>query len=169
MRHAPCALRGQWSALRAIRYAPCALRGECGVAIIEVLTAAVILAIAVIGLAVMFSWGRSFVVAQGDDRVALYLTQQRIESLRASGYTVVEALNSNCGGTPEADENLTAGAGNAQSFTRQTAVEHVNDTNLATPECGTDTIRITVTVTPTMVQSYGVTLQSFCTNVSGGC
>ena len=81
----------------------------------------------------------------------------------------MEALNSNCGGTPEADENLTAGAGNAQSFIRQTAVVHVIN-NLQTPGgCGTDTIRITVTVTPTMVQSYGVTLQSFCTNVSGGC
>ena len=143
-------------------------KGETGVIMLEVLTAAVILAIAVIGLAVMFSWGRSFVVAQGDDRVALYLAQQRIESLRASGYTAVEALKTNCGGTPEADENLTAGAGNAQSFTRQTAIEHVSN-NLQTPECGTDTIRITVTVTPTMVQSYGVTLQSFCTNVSGGC
>ncbi len=152
-----------------MRYALCALRGECGVAIIETLVAGVVLAIAAIGLAVMFSWGQSFVVAQGDDRVALYLAQQRIESLRASGYTAVEALNSNCGGTPEADENLTAGAGNAQSFTRQTAVVHVSN-NLQTPgSCGTDTIRITVTVTPTMVQSYGVTLQSFCTNVSGGC
>ncbi len=153
----------------ALRHALCALRGDTGVIMLEVLTAGVILAIAVIGLAVMFSWGQAFVVAQGDDRVALYLAQQRIESLRASGYTAVEALNSNCGGTPEADENLTAGAGNAQSFTRQTAVEHVNDANLSTPECGTDSIRITVTVTPSMVQSYGVTLQSYCTNVSGGC
>ena len=152
-----------------LRYAPCALRGERGVAIIDVLTAAVILAIAVIGLAVMFSWGQSFVVAQGDDRVALYLAQQKIESLRASGYSAAEALKSNCGGTtPALDETLTAGSGGAQSFTRQTAVVHVSN-NLQTPECGTDTIRITVTVTPTMVQSYGVTLQSFCTNVSGGC
>jgi len=68
-----------------MRHALCALRGERGVAIIEVLTAAVILAIAVIGLAVMFSWGQSFVVAQGDDRVALYLAQQRIESLYGCG------------------------------------------------------------------------------------
>ena len=151
-----------------MRHALCALRDQRGLALVEVLTAGVILAIAVIGLAVMFSWGQAFVVAQGDDRVALYLAQQRIESLRASGYTAVEALNSNCGGTPEADENLTAGAGNAQSFTRQTDVKLVSD-NLTTPECGTDSIRITVTVTPTMVQSYGVTLQSYCTNVSGGC
>ena len=148
---------------------PCALRGDTGVIMLEVLTAGVILAIAVIGLAVMFSWGQAFVVAQGDDRLALNLAQQRIESLRASGYAAAEALNSNCGGIPEADETLTAGAGNAQSFTRQTAVENVNDANLSTPECSTNSIRITVTVTPNMVQSYGVTLQSFCTNVFGGC
>ncbi len=144
-------------------------KGETGVIMLEVLTAGVILAIAVIGLAVMFSWGQAFVVAQGDDRLALNLAQQRIESLRASGYAAAEALNSNCGGIPEADETLTAGAGNAQSFTRQTAVENVNDANLSTPECSTNSIRITVTVTPNMVQSYGVTLQSYCTNVFGGC
>jgi len=153
----------------ALRHALCALRGDTGVIMLEVLTAAVIIAIAAIGLAVMFSWGQSFVVAQGDDRLALYLTQQRIESLRASGYTALEALSSNCGGTAEADETLTAGAGNAQSFTRQTNVQHVNDANLSIPECPTDSIRIIVTVTPTMVQSYGVTLQSICTNVFGGC
>jgi len=156
-------MRTELRGLNAMRYALCALRGECGVAIIEVLTAGVILAIAVIGLAVMFSWGQSFVVAQGDDRVALYLAQQRIESLRASGYTAAEALNSNCGGTPDADENLTAGVGNTQSFTRQTAIEHVNDTNLTTPECGTDSIHITVTVTVNMLQGNPVTLQTVLT------
>ncbi len=155
--------------LSALRFALCALRGDTGVIMLEVLTASVIIAIAVIGLAVMFSWGQTFVVAQGDDRVSLYLAQQKLESLRASGYSAAEALNSNCGGIPEADETLTAGAGNAQSFTRQTAVENVNDANLSTPECSTNSIRITVTVTPNMVQSYGVTLQSYCTNVSGGC
>ena len=153
MRHALCALRGPWSVVS----------GQSGVALLEVLMAGVILAIAIIGLAAMFSWGQSFVVAQGDDRVALYLAQQRIESLRASGYTAAEALNSNCGGTPDADENLTAGVGNAQSFTRQTAVEHVNDTNLTTPECGTDSIHITVTVTVNMLQGDPVTLQTVLT------
>ncbi len=147
----------------AMRHARCALRDQRGVALLEVLMAGVILAIAIIGLAVMFSWGQSFVVAQGDDRLALNLAQQRIESLRAFGYTAAEALNSNCGGTPEADENLTAGVGNAQPFTRQTAVEHVNDTNLTTPECGTDSIRVTVTVTVNMLQGDPVTLQTVLT------
>jgi len=143
-----------------LRSALCALRGECGVAIIEALVAGIVLTVSALGLAVLFSWGQSFVVAQGDGRVALYLAQQKIESLRASSYTAAEAFNSNCGGTPEADENLTAGMGNSQSFTRQTAVVHVNDANLTTPECGTDSIQITVTVTPNMLQGNPVTLQT---------
>ena len=160
--NSPCALRSAWSVL-------CVPSNQRGVFIIEVLVAGVVFAIAVIGLVLMFSWGQTFVVAQGNDRVALYLAQQKIESLRASGYAAAEVLNSNCGGTPALDETLTAGMANSQSFTRQTDVEHVNDANLSNPECGTDSIRITVTVTPSMVQSNAVTLQSFCTNVSGGC
>ncbi len=145
-----------------MRRALCALRDQRGVIIVEVLVAGVVFAIDVIGLVLMFSWGQSFVVAQGDDRVALYLAQQRIESLRASGYAAAEDLNSNCGGTPEADENLTAGSGNAQSFTRQTAVVHVSN-DLQTPGCGTNTIRITVTVTVNMLQGNPVTLQTVLT------
>jgi len=153
-----------------MRYALCALRGECGVAIIEALVAGVVLAISAIGLAVLFSWGQSFVVAQGDNRVALYLAQQRIESLRASGYAATEVLKSiDCGGTsPALDETLTAGMGNSQSFTRQTAVEYVNDDDFTTVECGpgiseTDSIRIMVTVTPNMLQGEPVTLQTVLT------
>ena len=153
-----------------MRYALCALRGERGVAIIEALVAGVVLAVAAIGLAVLFSWGQSFVVAQGDNRVALYLAQQRIESLRASGYGATEVLKSNdCGGTsPALDETLTAGMGNSQSFTRQTAVEYVKDDDFTKVECGpgiseTDSIRITVTVTPNMLQGEPVTLQTVLT------
>ncbi len=169
MRHALCALRSAWSMVSSMRFALCALRDQRGVFIVEVLVAGVVFAIAVIGLVLMFGWGQTFVVAQGNDRVALYLAQQQIESLRASGYAAAEALNSNCGGNPGLDETLTAGRGNSQSFTRQTDVEYVNNADLTTPQCGTNTIRITVTVTPTMVQAFGVTLQSVCTNVSGGC
>ncbi len=153
----------------AMRHALCALRNQRGVFIVEVLVAGVVFAVAIMGLVHMFGWGQTFLVAQGDDRVALNLAQQQIESLRASGYAAAEVLNSNCGGTPAVNETLTAGMGNLQSFTRQTDVEYVNNADLSTPQCGTNTIRITVTVTPAMVQAFGVTLQSVCTNVSGGC
>ena len=127
MRHALCALRSAWSMVSSMRFALCALRDQRGVFIVEVLVAGVVFAIAVIGLVLMFGWGQTFVVAQGNDRVALYLAQQQIESLRASGYAAAEALNSNCGGNPGLDETLTAGRGNSQSFTRQTDVEYVNN------------------------------------------
>ena len=91
-----------------MRSALCALRNQRGVLIVEVLVAGVVFAVAIMGLVVMFGWGQTFVVAQGDDRVALYLAQQQIESLRASGYAAAEVLNSNCGGTPALDETLTA-------------------------------------------------------------
>ena len=61
------------------------LGDERGIALLEVLTAGVVLSIAMIGLALMFSLGASFVTAEGGERVALYLAQQRMEELRAIG------------------------------------------------------------------------------------
>jgi hypothetical protein len=58
---------------------------QCGVALLEVLTASVIVMIAMIGLALMFSMGSSYVAAEGGERVALFLAQQRLEELRAIG------------------------------------------------------------------------------------
>jgi|SRR5689334_22834901 len=61
------------------------LGGERGVALLEVLTTSVILVIAMLGLALMLSMGSSFVRAEGGERVALFLAQQRMEELRAIG------------------------------------------------------------------------------------
>lgn len=47
--------------------------------------AGVILSIAMIGLALMFSFGASHVTGEGGERIALFLAQQRIEELRAIG------------------------------------------------------------------------------------
>ena len=58
---------------------------ERGVALLEVLTTSVILLIAMVGLALMLSMGSSFVRAEGGERVALFLAQQRREELRAIG------------------------------------------------------------------------------------
>jgi len=62
-----------------------ALDDERGIALLEVLTASVVLSIAMLGLALMFSLGASFVAAEGGERIALYLAQQRMEELRAIG------------------------------------------------------------------------------------
>ena len=62
------------------------LCGERGIALLEVLTTSVIVLIAMIGLALLFSMGSSFVAAEGGERVALFLAQQRLEELRAVGF-----------------------------------------------------------------------------------
>ena len=59
--------------------------GEHGVALLEALTTSVIVVIAMIGLALLFSMGSSYVAAEGGERVALFLAQQRLEELRAIG------------------------------------------------------------------------------------
>ena len=61
------------------------LGDERGIALLEVLTASVVVLIAMIGLALMFSMGSSYVRAEGGERVALFLAQQRLEELRAIG------------------------------------------------------------------------------------
>ena len=61
------------------------LGDERGIALLEALMASVVVLIAIIGLALMFSMGSSYVRAEGGERVALFLAQQRLEELRAIG------------------------------------------------------------------------------------
>ena len=58
---------------------------ERGIALLEVVIAGVILSVAMIGLALMFSLGMSFITAEGGERIAVFLAQQRMEELRAIG------------------------------------------------------------------------------------
>lgn len=59
---------------------------EDGMTLIEVLVATLVVGIAILGVAMMFSTGQSLVVVHGDERVAIFLAQQRIEQIRASGF-----------------------------------------------------------------------------------
>lgn len=59
---------------------------EAGLALLEVLIGGALLAIALVGIALMFSEGRSYVLAEGDDRVATALARQKIERIRALGF-----------------------------------------------------------------------------------
>jgi Tfp pilus assembly protein PilV len=65
--------------------AACRLHGEDGIALLEVMMASVILVTTLIGLALLFSYGASYVAAEGGERVSLFLAQQRLEELRAMG------------------------------------------------------------------------------------
>jgi Tfp pilus assembly protein PilV len=61
------------------------LGGQRGIALLEILVSSVILTIAILGLALMFSLGASYVAAEGGERIAVFLAQQRMEELRAIG------------------------------------------------------------------------------------
>jgi prepilin-type N-terminal cleavage/methylation domain-containing protein len=105
-----------------------------GFALVEVVVASLILGIAVTGVALMLSTARSFTVAQGDDRVAFYLAQDKLENLRVLGFAAVPTSSGPCPGTTCYDETgLTAGEDQAQTFSRGTAVVCVakSDVNTA--------------------------------------
>ena len=144
---------------------------------------AVVVGIAAIGIAFMYSFGNTWVVAKGDDRVALSLAQQKIERLRALGYADA-ALNP---GVTGSELNMTAsGSASDRKFNRYTCVENVSDTAVSTPayaggntgspcnaNAATNTKRITVVVQPWQSgnQRYAdppVILQAWITVIPGG-
>jgi len=57
-----------------------------GLSLVEVLVAAVVIAIAALGTAVLFATGQAYITAEGDNRTSLTLAQDRMERLRALGY-----------------------------------------------------------------------------------
>jgi hypothetical protein len=115
----------------------------------------VIVGIAVIGVALMFGKGSAWVSATGADRVAAGLAQQRIEQIRACGWTVATAPPTDpldCPGLPGADplptalgvfleeRDIQAGnnqmfprTGNNPTFTRTVCIQHV-DVDPTTPK-----------------------------------
>jgi Tfp pilus assembly protein PilV len=131
--------------------------GEAGFSVIEVLVSSVVIAIACIGVALMFSTGQTYVNAEGDNRVGLFLAQQRIEQVRAAGYSSL--ISSPPSSSPEAVPNHAG-------YSRTVTVECVprDDYSAAAITCvsGTTAVRIgvTVSVTPADGKSPPVTIQS---------
>jgi type II secretory pathway pseudopilin PulG len=135
---------------------------EAGLALLEVMIAALVVGISAIGVALLLNSGRTFIVAQGDNRVALYLAEQGIEQQVAQGFP----------GSSVAPLSETVGLGGTQTFTRVSCVNFVLDTDPTQPPgcpgdcalgvgtCTQNTVRITVTVTPALAQAQPVTLQT---------
>src|SRR5262245_51634741 len=119
-----------------------ARESERGFAILEVLIAAVVLGIALVGLALMYANGHGLVVGQGDERVALQLAQQKIEQqINAFRFTSLnpEDINQVCfqpGCTlgSQNETGLSAGYGASSSgtttFSRFTCIQWVNKDTL---------------------------------------
>jgi hypothetical protein len=57
-----------------------------GFAILEVSIAALLLGITIVGISVMFSVGQGLILGEGDNRVSLFLAEQRLEQFRAIGF-----------------------------------------------------------------------------------
>ena len=141
-----------------------------GVALVEVLIAAVVLGIAIIGLASMFSSGQSFVVAEGDERAAIFLAQQKIEKLRSLDFTCIpvgtgNSVASDCTGTPPQDYNETPEELGFPRYTRTTVVLCVDPSTFNPVSCPNPITakRITVTVASEMAQADTITIDSVLT------
>jgi Tfp pilus assembly protein PilV len=81
----------KFGVLQPVRRRLRAVFDERGLSLIEVVVGAVIVGIAAIGVALMFGAGQAYVEAEGDNRIALFLAQQRIEQIRAMGHSGIMA------------------------------------------------------------------------------
>jgi len=136
--------------------------------LLEVLIGSLVVGIAVIGLALMLSSAHAFIVAQGDNRVALHLAQQRIEEQIYCGASTAAPCAQPTAGPVNVTDTVLAGLGGTQAFARVMCINYVLDTDPTQPAgctncagAGCTTLkRITVTVTPAQAKSDPVTLQT---------
>ena len=153
------------------------LASEHGLAILEVLIAGVILALAVVGIALMFSEGQSYVVAEGDDRVAIALAQEKLEAVRALGFGCIPVGGPGTVGVPvtvilgcaDTTETQTARTYNQAPLgryaSRTVIVECANPNTMAALACPgpslVDAGKITVDITPTMTKAKPLRVEAF--------
>ena len=146
-------------------------RPEAGIALLEVLVTGVVLSIAVVGVALMFSLGNAWVVAGGDERVALNLARQKIEQLRSLTFACIpldgpgtKTAMTGCTATQNYNEGPTtwvtaSGAAGPQptptsrTYTRKTCVEYVSDTSFSSPAYAGGTAATPCTNTATVTNT----------------
>jgi hypothetical protein len=74
-----------------------------GFAILEVSMASLLLGISIVGITLMFSVGQGLILGEGDNRVSLFLAQQRLEQIRSLGFEnalPTDPTNNLCYGDP---------------------------------------------------------------------
>ncbi|HYB40713.1 MAG TPA: hypothetical protein VEL75_03025 [Candidatus Methylomirabilis sp.] len=122
---------------------------EVGIALLEVLVASIVVGFTAVAVALLFSLGNTWVMAGGDNRVAIGLAQQKVEQLRAMTFgciplggpgpkaavppcTVTQNYNEG-GSTWVTATGASAPAPSNRGFTRITCVQYVSDTNFNSP------------------------------------
>ena len=127
-------------------------RGRGGASLLEVLICSAVVGFGALGVALMFSTGQALITGEGDNRVAVYLAQQRIEWSRAQGF----ASPLNAPGTTAETLNQTldppSGPSDTVYWTRTTAIECVAANDYSSPaDCA---------ATPAPPKRVAVTVQS---------
>lgn len=145
-------------------------QGEAGISLVETLVAALLIGVSAIALSLMFASSSAWVGAMGEDRVASGLAQQRIESIRASGWDAalpgVSTTERDLDPVGCSDLVNQPQCKGTVKYTRVTCIQYVDassanglDTPAYTPDCPADAAssakRITVTVTPVFASSGG--------------
>jgi hypothetical protein len=100
------------------------LASRSGFTLLEAVLSALLVAIAGMGVLMMFSNGQTAVYSSGQDRIAAQLAQQRIEQIRATGYGTKFPPD------PRAETGWTAVPGNP-GYERKTVITEVCSTNFA--------------------------------------
>ncbi len=157
------------------------MAGEQGAALLEVLIAGVFLGLAVVGIALMFSEGQSYVVAEGDDRVAIALAQEKLEAVRALGFSCIPiggpgtagvpmpALPNCPGFSPIPDTPAVRAARTyneaplGRYASRTVIVQCANPDTMVAQACPSpvDATKITVDITPTMTKAKPLRVEAF--------
>ena len=112
--------------------------GQDGFVLLEVLIAGIVVGITMIGLSLMLSFSQTMVVGHGDEYVALYLAQQKIEQCISAGFgstctaNSIETICYNC------TTQVPVGESGTQTFVRTMTVTK--------PDANTYLISVTVAV-----------------------
>ncbi len=104
--------------------------GQRGFTLIEALIAAFVVGTAAVAVAMMFGTAQNFVHAEGDNRVAFYVAQQRMEQIRSTGF--------GSSTLPDPREETAATGVQIDNFSDVNAVPGLRRQTIITGVCATD-------------------------------